>query len=365
MSRPSRVVVDLDAVMANVEHLRRTVAPSRVCAVVKADAYGHGDVPVAEAAVAAGADLLAVALVEEAARLRDAGIDAPILLLYEPPIGDAAAVVDLDLVPSVHRREFVEALAGSGIGVQLAIDTGMHRSGADPADAPALAEAILGAGLTLAGTWTHLAVAESDPAFTQTQLEVFERVLDDLRALGIDPGVRHAANSAGALHQPASRLDMVRAGIAVYGLPPDPTRPDPALRPAMSVVSEVSMTRRLPAGARPSYGRLRPLPAEGTVATVPVGYADGYPRGLGLNGAVLIGGRRCPLAGTVTMDQIVVDVDAHPVVVGDEVVLLGARGDEAITADDWAAALDTISYEVVSRVGARLPRCYVGGPGAR
>jgi alanine racemase len=355
------VEVDLDAIEANVRHLRALVAPADLCVVVKADAYGHGDVPVAEAVVEAGADLLAVAITEEGARLREAGIEAPILLLYEPPARDAGEVVRWRLTPTVYRSELVGLLAGSGIDVHLAVDTGMHRAGVDPADAVGLARAILDAGLRLVGTWTHLAAAETDPAFTAEQLARFAAVLEDLAAAGIDPGTRHAANTPGALAHPAARLDLVRIGLAAYGLSPDPSHPDPGLRPAMSVVSEVSFTRRLAAGERPSYGRVRPLPGDAVVATVPIGYADGYPRGLGAGFDVLVGGRRHPLAGTVTMDQVLVDMGDAEVSVGDEVVLLGRQGYAEVTADEWAAALGTISYEVVSRLGARLPRRYVRG----
>lgn len=359
MPRPSCVEVDLDAIEANVRHLRALVAPAGVCVVVKADAYGHGDVPVAEAAVEAGADLLAVAIAEEGVRLREAGIEAPILLLYEPPPRDADDVVRWALTPTVYRPELVDVLAGSGIDVHLAVDTGMHRAGVDPEGAIDLGRAILDAGLGLVGTWTHLAAAETDPAFTAHQLERFGAVLEQLVAAGIDPGIRHAANSPGALAHPSARLDLVRIGLAAYGLSPDPRHREPGLQPAMSVVSEVSFTRHLSSGERPSYGRVRPLPADAVVATVPIGYADGYPRGLGAGFDVLVGGRRHPLAGTVTMDQILVDMGDAEVSVGDEVVLLGRQGDAEVTADEWAAALGTISYEVVSRLGARLPRRYV------
>ncbi len=366
MPRPSHVEVDLGAIRGNVEHLRRVVAPAKVCVVVKADAYGHGDVPVAEAAIDAGADLLAVALVQEGIRLREAGIDRPILLLIEPPVSDADRVLEWDLTPSVQSTAFVEAIAGSGRAVHLAVDTGMHRAGVDPGRATDLAKRVVASGLVLEGTWSHLPVAEEDDAFTADQIERFLRVLDELRATGIDPGIRHLANSAGALHHPASRLDMVRVGIATYGLAPDPARPDPALRPAMRLVSTVAHVRSLPAGARPSYGRVRPMSDPGSVATVPIGYADGYDRSLGRKGfEVLIGGERHPLAGTVTMDQVVVDVGSADVEVGDEVVLLGAQGDERITAEEWAGALGTINYEVVTRMGVRLPRRYVGVDDAR
>ncbi|MGH9168847.1 MAG: alanine racemase, partial [Acidimicrobiia bacterium] len=214
--------------------------------------------------------------------------------------------------------------------------------------------------LDLEGVWTHLAVAESDPDFTKRQLEVFEEFLVALRSEGIEPRMVHAANTAGALQYPEARYDLVRVGLGVYGLRPAPhVGAGLELHPALRVVSQVSMMRRLPAGARPSYGRRRPMPAEGTVVTVPLGYADGLPRLLGERGAeVLIGGRRLPFAGTVTMDHILVDADGLEVAVGDEVVLLGRQGDQEVTADEWAELLGTINYEVVCQIGPRLPRRY-------
>lgn len=362
--RPSWVEVDLDAVAHNVAALARLAAPSRLCAVVKADAYGHGDVPVAEVALESGAAWLAVALVEEGARLREAGIDAPILLLSEPPPADAAEVLRWDLTPTVYRVEFLESLAsvGTPVDVHLKVDTGMHRVGAAPGDIPELAR--LAASLpdvVVEGLWTHFAVADEDRSFTHLQLERFhETVAAVERVMGRRP-LLHAANTAGTILFPEARLDMVRAGLGVYGLHPcAATREVAELRPAMRVVSHVSHVRRHPAGTRPSYGRRRALPDDGWVATVPVGYADGVPRLLSQRGAVvLVDGVRRPLAGTVTMDQIVIDVGPDRVEVGTEVVLIGAGGDETIEADEWARLTETINYEIVCGIGPRLPRRYV------
>lgn len=356
--------VDLGAISHNVEALREAVKPARVCAVVKADGYGHGDVPAAEAALAGGADMLGVALVEEASRLREAGIDAPILLLSEPPLQDASEIVRWNVEPTAYRLAFVEALAAAAttpVPVHVKVDTGMHRVGADPPQALEVARAVVASPrLVLRGLWTHFAVAEEDSAFTRTQLGVFGDVLEALEAEGIDPEAVHTANSAGALAFPEARFDMVRLGISIFGLRPSPDiAPDLDLRPAMRVVSEVSMVQRLPAGERPSYGRRRPLPADANVATVPLGYADGIARRLGSEGGeVLVGGKRRPFAGTVTMDQIVVDMGDDAAEVGDEVVLLGRQGTEEITADEWAAKLGTINYEIVCDFGPRLPRRY-------
>lgn len=366
--RPTWVEVDLAAIRHNVASIAQAVAPATVCAVVKADAYGHGDVPVAEAALAAGADSLAVAIAAEGVRLREAGIAAPILLLSEPFMDDIGEIVEWRLTPTVYRRALADALIASGadepIPVHIKVDTGMHRVGAPPEVALELAAlADLHPALELGGVWTHLAVAEEDPEFTALQVERFVVLLAELEFEGISPGVRHCANTAGAMAFPAARFDMVRLGLGTYGMRPAAhIAPDLELRPAMRVVSHVSYVRRHPAGTRPSYGRRRPLPADATVATVPIGYADGVARRLSaVGGEVLLRGRRYPFAGTVTMDQVVIDVGDDPVEIGDEVILLGGQGEAEIPAEEWASRLDTINYEIVCRFGARMPRRHVDG----
>jgi len=363
--RPTYIEVDLAAIRHNVRIIREAVAPARLCAVVKADGYAHGDVPVAEAALDAGADLLAVALVEEGARLREAGIDASVLLLSEPFAADVAEVVRWDLVPTAYRRSFVEVLAGvapPGYPVHVKVDTGMHRVGAPPDEALEIARMVAASPLALGGVWTHFAVAEEDPEFTGRQLRALREFVDALEAEGIHPPMVHASNTAASLLHPDARIDVVRPGIGIYGLRPAPgLAPELELRPAMRVVSQVAYLRRYAAGTRPSYGRRRPLPVDATVATVPIGYADGIPRALAARGgSVLIRGTRYPFAGTVTMDQIVVDVGDDPVEVGDEVVLLGRQGTEEIDAEEWAERLGTITYEVVCGFGPRIPRRYLG-----
>lgn len=367
--RPSWIEVDLDAIESNVRELRSIVEPAMLCAVVKADAYGHGDVPVAEAALAGGAEWLAVALVSEAGRLREGGITAPILLLSEPLDADAAALVEWGLVPTVYRRDFIDAVAAAAelsgaipYDVHLKIDTGMHRVGAPPVEAVALAKAVAAdPRLTLAGIWTHFAVSESDTEFTDSQLATLQEVRNVLAGAGIEVPVLHAANTAAAIARHDARLDLVRVGLGIYGLLPAPDLAEMvSLRPAMRVVSHVAYVQRLPHGARPSYGRTRPLARTAWIATVPVGYADGVPRRLGaVGGGVLIRGRRYPFAGTVTMDQVVIDVGDDPVAVGDEVVLLGRQDGAEISADEWADRLSTINYEIVCHFGPRLPRRYV------
>lgn len=375
--RPVWAEVDLGALRHNVRLLAGLMAPAQLCAVVKADAYGHGAVPVARAALEAGATWLAVALVEEGAALREAGISAPVLLLSEPPPEAMSEAVHLGLTPTLYTHEGVSAVAAAAesargpVRVHVKVDTGMHRVGADPSELMAIVGRVLGADrLELQGLWTHLAVADgtSDPdlEYTRSQLELFDRIIREVTRSGARPALLHAANSAGAIAYPASRLDMVRSGISIYGYPPSSQMGDAVavalgqgmLRPVLSLHARVSMVRELDAGERPSYGRRAALGERSVVATVPIGYADGLPRRYFTEGGtVLVGGRKCPLAGTVTMDQIMVDLGAGAkVAVGDEVVLIGRQGLEELTAEDWAEVLGTISYEVLCCIGPRVPR---------
>ena len=385
--RPAWAEIDLEAVRHNASTLVRLSEPAALCAVVKADGYGHGAVPVARAALEGGARWLAVALVEEGVALREAGIDAPILLLSEPPAEAMAEAVARRLVPTVYSNGGLELLSAVADGdrrpveVHLKVDTGMHRVGADPVEVPDLvAAAVADPRLAFGALWTHLAVAEgtspADRQFTAAQLERFDAVVATLAGTGHRPPMTHVANSAGAIGVPAARHDLVRCGIAVYGVAPtadlaaeiERATGGGRLRPVLSLRARVTSTRDLEAGERPSYGRRRPLEQRSTVATVPIGYADGVPRRLfDQGGEVLIGGLRRPLAGAVTMDQVVVDcgpVGSAPVEVGDEVVLLGRQGTEEITADEWACLLSTISYEVLCDIGPRVPRLTVGDVGS-
>ncbi|MDH5420639.1 MAG: alanine racemase [Acidimicrobiia bacterium] len=360
--RPTRVVVDLAAITANVAALKAYVQGAIVCPAVKADGYGHGDVPVANAAVAGGADWLSVATVEEGIRLREAGVEVPILLLSEPTLSSVASVIAWDLCATVYSQPFVQALASlvsHPTSVHLKVDTGMHRVGATPEHALTLARMITDIpNLELEGVWSHLAVADSDPDFTHVQQQRFSNFLDSLGAAGIHPPIRHLANTAGIFAGHEYWFDMVRPGIGIYGLPPNPEVDPPVpLTVALRLESAVSHIQRLEAGERPSYGRRRPLSREATVVTVPIGYADGYGRGLS-EAEVLIGGARYPVAGTVTMDQILVDVGDAEISIGTPVVLIGRQGEDEITATELADRLDTINYEVVARLGSRLRRVY-------
>lgn len=365
--RAARAEVDLAAIAENVRTLAALVHPAEICAVVKADGYGHGAIAVSEAALAAGASWLGVALVEEGAVLRKAGIAAPILLLSQPRTQDVVAAVNYDLRLTTYTTEGIDALAAAGrsdspVRAHLKIDTGMNRVGARPSDALRLAKEIARHDtVELEAVYTHCAVAdEPDNPFTDTQLDRFDDVLAELEAAGLRPPMVHAANSAAAIAHPRSRHDLVRVGIAVYGIAPAPELAGRvALRPAMSLAAEVSMVKRVGAGEGVSYGLRHRFERDTTVVTVPIGYADGVPRGLALRGGeVLIGGVRRPITGVVTMDQLMVDVGDAEVAVGDEVVLIGRQGDVEILADEWAARMDTIAYEVVCGIGPRVPRHY-------
>lgn len=365
--------IDLDAVRANVRTLVQHAQPAALLAVVKADGYNHGAERVARAALDAGASWLGVATAGEGSALRGAGIDAPMLVLSEPPHRVAAdAVVQRALTPVLYSQGGIDALAAAvramprrkPFPVHLKVDTGMHRVGCLVEDALALTKAIAASDeLRLDGMCTHLAVAdEPDDPYTREQLDRFNHLLAELDANGLRPPLVHASNSAALLCFPDARYDLVRIGIAIYGVPPAPSLAGLLpLRQALSLKARVAHTKTLAAGARLSYGLRYAMPKAGTVATVPVGYADGVPRNLGIaGGTVLIGGQRHPIAGAVTMDQLMVDCGDSHVEVGDEVVLLGRDGAAEIGAVEWAERLGTIAYEIVCGIGPRVPRRYTG-----
>jgi alanine racemase len=362
--RRTSVVIDLAAIRANVAALRP--AGTELMAIVKANAYGHGDVPVARAALEGGATWLGVALVEEGLGLRGASIEAPILVLSEMPPGSEAIALAARLTPTVYTDAGLARLAaaapGRGIPVHVKVDTGMHRVGVwPPGDAIAFLRKVVDLGLDLEGLWTHLAKGEDDPVVTKAQVDRLADIVAAARAAGLSPRYVHAANSAGTIRHPEACFDLVRPGIAVYGIVPAPgVGEDLGLRPALSWRSSVTMAKRLPAGERLSYGHRYELRRPSWVATVPVGYADGYPRAASSRADVLIKGRRCRVAGSVTMDQLVVDCGDLEVAAGDEVIVLGRQGDDEIDAWELAERTDTIAYEIVARVGERVPREYAG-----
>jgi alanine racemase len=366
--RPTRAEIDLDAIRANCRALGALLPEATLhLAVVKANGYGHGDVEVARACLQAGVDRLGVALVEEGIGLREAGIEAPIVVLVELPAAAAKEVVAYGLTPSVYTMPGTDAVneaaraAGLRHPVHVAVDTGMHREGAPLEESAALiAYAASRPHLAVEGVWSHLAVAdeEGNPA-TRRQIERFAELCEALKRGGIDIPIRHLANSAGLIAHPETHWDMVRAGIATYGLyPGDWLRPRVDLRPAMRLVSEVGMVRRVRAGDPISYGLTYAPERDATIATVLLGYADGFARLLSNRGEVLIGGKRRRVAGRVTMDQVMADCGDDDVSVGDEVVLIGAQGAEEVTAGEVADRIGTIHYEVCCAVSARVPRVY-------
>jgi alanine racemase len=355
--------VDLGAIENNCRRLAAAAAPARLCAVVKGDGYGHGAVQAALAAQAAGAPWLAVATADEAAELRAAGIRGPLLVmgaLTDTEL-DVALAADADVV--AWREEFVAAIAARGgdAGVHVKLDTGMGRLGTrDPGEATRVAAAVTDAGLRLAGAMTHFATAdEDDDAFLHEQLARFEPWARSVAAPDV---LLHAANSAATLRAPAARFDMVRCGIAIYGM--DPFHRDPAahgLEPALELISYVAEVKRCLPGESAGYGRRFVAEHETWLGTIPIGYGDGVRRGLTNNADVLVDGRRVPLVGTVSMDNVTVDLGQDPPAPGAEAVLIGARGGERILAEDVAARLGTINYEITCGISARVPRGHARG----
>jgi alanine racemase len=356
--RPTWVEIDADAIAANAAALRPSGA--ELMAVVKAGAYGHGAVVASRAALGGGATWCGVALVEEGLELRNAGIEAPILVLSEFPAGAEAIALAHRLTPSLYSAAGLERLAAAArgaAGVHVKVDTGMHRVGVWPPDdlVPYL-HAVADAGLRVEGIWTHLAKSEDDRDTTAEQLARFDAALEAAKGAGFEPAYRHAANSGGVLRHPEAAYDLVRPGIALYGIAPGSDVDVTGLRPALTWRSRVAFARTLDRGERLSYGHRYELERRAIVATVPVGYADGYPRGASSRADVLIRGRRCRVAGNVTMDQLVVDCGDLDVHAGDDVVLLGSQGAETVSAWELAAHAETIAYEIVSRIGPRVPR---------
>jgi alanine racemase len=376
MSVTTAASIDLAAIRRNVELLRQRTPGAALMAVVKADGYGHGIIPAARAAVAGGASWLGVATLDEALTLRRAGIDAPAMCwLYAPGerFDDAiAAGVDLSATSVGQVEEITRAAArvDRPVRLHLKADTGLGRSGAAPDDWPTLVDAALRAqaeGLAaVVGLWSHMACADEPghPSIA-AQLRVFDDAVELAEKAGVRPEVRHIANSAATLTLPQARYDLVRPGIAVYGLDPIPSL-GPArrlgLRPAMTLTGRLALVKRVGAGQGVSYGHRYTTTEETTLGLVPLGYADGIPRhGTNLL-EVWAAGRRRRIAGTVCMDQFVIDVGDDEIRAGDEVILFGPGDRGEPTAQEWAEMLGTISYEIVTRIGARVPRTYSEEP---
>lgn len=365
ITRPAWAEIDLGAIRDNVRAISAVVQkPAGLMAVVKADAYGHGAEMVARAAVEAGASWLGVATVDEGVQLRRAGLGAPILILGHATEDEAEAAVAHDLAVGVSRVPVGKALgqAASRTGrparLHLKIDTGMGRIGVAPGEAVPLARALAALdGVRLEGCFTHFATAdERDLGFARAQLEQFRHVLRRLEEAGVSAGIRHAANSAAVMALPESHLDLVRAGIALYGICPAPHLAGRIpLRRVMRLRARVTYVKHVPAGATVGYGRTYRAERATTIATLPLGYADGYPRLLGARGEVSLRGRRVPLAGRISMDQCTVDVGDFPVQVGDEAEIWG----EALPVEEVAEQAQTIAYEILAGVSPRVPRVFV------
>jgi alanine racemase len=363
------VEVDLAAIRNNVRVLRATAGGTRLMAVVKANAYGHGAAEVSAAAAEAGADWLGVARAGEGMALRTAGLGLPILVLGHTPPAQAAEAIGCELTLAVYDLDTASAYAaaaralGRRARVHVKLDSGMGRLGALPADALELMRGLRGLdGLEVEGLFTHFAASDAaDPAFTRRQIAVLNGVLDGLSAAGLRPPLVHASNSPGVVAYPEARYDLVRAGIALYGLhPSDDVLAPPGCRPALAWKARVAQVKTLPPGHGVSYGPEYTTQGHETVAVLPVGYADGYRRVPKNVNEVILGGRRAPVRGRVCMDQIVAGVDGVPEVrAGDEAVLLGAQGAARLTAEDVARKWGTINYDVTSGIMARVARVYV------
>ncbi len=365
--RPAWAEIDLDALAHNVSLLVSRAAPSRVWAVVKANAYGHGAVACGRAALEAGAAGLAVVCVDEGEELRQAGVDAPILVVGYTPPSDAERVVALQLRPAVGAFDLVEALGaaarrtGRTVPIHLELESGLNRHGLAPDALVALAErARVIPGIEVEGLFTHFAAAEEgDQRFTRRQFDVLREVSARL------PFVRerHCSASASVLLDPEMRLDAVRPGLSMYGYRPAPwCGTDADLRPVLSLRARVARLLDVERGATVGYGRTWAAARPARIALVMCGYADGYRRGFGNRAHLLVRGRRAPVVGRVAMDMCMVDVTAVPgVAVGDVATLIGRDGDERVDADELAALADTISWEILAGITARVPRLYLRG----
>jgi len=367
--------IDLGALRHNVATLAAHIGPQQLWAVVKADAYGHGAIESARVALQSGAQGLCVALVSEGIALRQSGINAPILIMSEQPAEQHRDIISYGLIATLYNEATITKFARTAhdleimASVHVKVDSGMHRVGVSPEDAVKVAKLVAESPwLSLEGIFTHLATADVvDTQFAQQQVSAFSRCVEQVRASGIEVRHVHISNSASAIRKldAGAGCTMARVGIALYGIPGDAhTNSFGAthqldLRPVMSVHARVSHVQRVAAGQGVSYGLKRTMEQDSTVATLPLGYADGVPRGLWESGSVLIGGIRRPFAGVVTMDQIMVNCTDDAVRIGDEVVLIGAQGSEVITTNEWANKMGTIGYEIVCAISARMPRNYI------
>jgi alanine racemase len=360
--------VDLAAIRHNIRTLRALAPRSEVMGVVKGYAYGHGNPQTAQAMLAAGAARLGVARVAEALHLRESGIRAPIHVFTEPPPSAIATMVEADLTPTVYTMAFARLLSQASeaqkkiVPVHVKLDTGMHRVGLSPDDSvTAVLEIQSLPGLEIEGIWSHLAVADvPDHPFTRKQTEVFVDLVGKIARAGVHVRFRHLANSAAALSIPETHFDLIRPGVASYGLwPGEALVGTTDLRPAMALKARINMVKEVPAGDALSYGLHYELKSTSRVVTIPAGYADGYDRGYSGLADVLINGERHRVSGSVCMDQFMVDVGAADVEIGAMATLIGRDGSEQITAEELAERIGTINYEVTGRIASRVPRLYL------
>lgn len=371
--RPTRAIIDLDNLDHNFMQIKKCVGThTKICAVVKANAYGHGAVEVAKTLISCGADYLAVAILDEAIELRNNGIDAPVLILGFTPCEQFDKIVSYEITQTVYDADAASALSqvalsqGKRAKVHIKIDTGMSRLGfpGQISSIPEIKKVFSFKGIQVEGIFTHFAKAESDQAFTGGQFDSFEEVVGSLEDRGFRIPLRHVSNSAATLDGGGKmHMDMVRAGLILYGLLPTSDEKWEAfdLKPVMSVKTAVSCVKPLEKGRAVSYGGEFVTERPSIIATLPVGYADGWRRRMSPGGEALILGRRVPIIGRVCMDQLMADVTdlGGPVRVGDEAVLMGKMGDEEISAEDIAGLIGTINYEVVCSVSGRVPRVYM------
>ncbi|MEH3032680.1 MAG: alanine racemase [Aeromicrobium erythreum] len=366
----AEAVIDLDTYRRNLELLRAVAPTAQQLAVVKADAYGHGLAPVARAARDAGAEWLGVATLGEALALREAGDVGPVLCWLNAPGADYAAAHAAGIeVTASSAEQLAEVLAAAPgrVRVQLKVDTGLSRNGARGRQwdelVAAAAAAVAAGRLEVGGTWSHLACADDpDHPANAAQRAAYDAAIETVRAAGLEPGLRHLANSAATIVRPDVHLDLVRVGIASYGLSPgDGVRLPEGVRPVMTLRAQAAAVKRVPAGAGVSYGHTYVTDRETTLVDVPVGYADGILRTSSGRAEAAVGGRRVPVAGVVCMDQLVLDVGDLAAERGDVVHLFGPGDHGEPTADDWGRAAGTIGYEVVTRLGGRVVRSHRGG----
>lgn len=367
--RPAWAEIDLRALKENIQSIRRLIGPRpEIMAIVKADAYGHGALETAPSILAAGVTRLGVSLPEEGIALRKHGIKAPILVFTPLLAEQVAPICAYDMTASLTMLSSAEALSAEAkrrrkkIKVHIKVDTGMGRVGISPDETVSFIQQVLALpNLLVEGVYSHFATAdEADLSFARQQLASFQQVLATLSEKGIELPISHIANSGGIINLPESHFNLVRAGIILYGLYPsaEVEKELLPLRPALRLKARVTQVKRVPPGAGISYGQIYHTSRETNIATLPIGYADGFSRLLSGKARVLIGGKPFPVVGRICMDQCMVETGDYPVKVGEEAVLIGRQGEEEITADELAQLLGTINYEVICMISDRIPRVY-------